>query len=79
MTEDEARNKWCPFSSTGNSIMCGMNRPELGGNYQGQLSTCKCLASDCACWLWDTLYIEGTATEVLKSAVTTGQCGLIKS
>lgn len=75
MTEDEAKTKWCPFGKTGNDVMCGMNRPAIGKNYQGLLDSCMCIASNCACWVWNE-----TAEELIKSGATeqTGHCGLIK-
>ena len=38
MTEEEAKDKWCPMS---------FNTPD-------QKDLLPCCASQCACWVWDT-------------------------
>ena len=76
MTEDEARTKWCPMTrydsgSEGN----GCNKPL---NYIGEHSA-YCIASDCACWVWDfDEYVYNVGMVEKAKSKTDGHCGLIQ-
>lgn len=59
MTEKEAKEKWCPKT---------FSRPEADGDG-------KCLASDCAVWIWDYCH---SATGELPREQWQGHCGLIQ-
>jgi hypothetical protein len=62
MTEDQARQKWCPFARyhpeiRGDAVQWktasgAANRfdPETAG--PKALASCRCLASDCMAWRW---------------------------
>ncbi len=71
MTEDEARKKWCPMvrhTSEHNepaSNKCGTPSGECVG--EGKWN--KCIASNCAMWVVDTVDIEEKPKQ--------GHCGLI--
>lgn len=61
MTEDEAKEKWCPFSRTmgmkGEVIMPAANRVFIyDGDNKLQFphpEMCACIASKCMAWRWD--------------------------
>ena len=76
MTEEEARDKWCPQTFNAEA-------PD------------RCIASECAVWVWDMVYPEiidpgfsekqrgvwssGGAVHVCQEPSTTdGHCGLIR-
>ena len=48
MTEDEARQKWCPFVR---EVICGQSE-RLGSynRFEGTQAGCNCIASDCMAW-----------------------------
>ena len=74
MTEDEAREKWCPFVNlttfsdhTGTQYIY-----DTRGNNDGIYS---CIASECMAWVWDYVWDEDQPTKVSKQ---NGHCGLVK-
>ena len=72
MTEQEAREKWCPMGRVlyeDNVVGGTYNRME--GNGEGS-SLSLCLASDCAMWVWEYSRPELTQGE------WEGKCGLIR-
>jgi len=73
MTEDEARNKWCPMVRYGNEAGCNRNSMP-----NGCTSPVNCIASDCACWVWDrdSAFVNGKLQDNVK--LNTGHCGLIQ-
>ena len=85
MTEQEAREKWCPMGRVlyeDNVIGGTYNRME--GNGEGS-SLSLCLASDCAMWVWDRkgkiVRLENGEIEYWKSwpeEEWQGHCGLIR-
>ena len=50
MTEDEARQKWCPFVR---EVICGQSE-RLGSynRFEGTQAGCNCIASDCMAFRW---------------------------
>lgn len=55
LTEEEAREKWCPFSrAQGTGAELSHNRPD--GSY-------NCIASGCMAWRWDERPLPGAGPE----------------
>lgn len=54
MTEDAARTKWCPFSSTGAYTDRGpMGAIAVNRDPRQEVElACLCIASDCMAWRW---------------------------
>lgn len=54
MTEDQAREKWCPFSRTGLRTGQGgvaVNRHVTDGDSEPEIyDETRCIASDCMAW-----------------------------
>ncbi len=72
MTEDKAREKWCPFARTwggpeGLTKFVSTNRYSESGEAMFDIE-CHCIASDCACWQWKAGAHKQTKPE--------GFCGL---
>lgn len=62
MTEEEARQKWCPFARCGDTAGCNRNGSEF------ELKP-YCIASDCMAWRWwDTLSDDGTGVHMVPTA-----------
>lgn len=77
MTEDEAREKWCPFVEVDGKSTC---RPE---EFETRDSDCPsyCIASECMAWRWNEPEIvaqrsEGGSTTTHYEGSTQGYCGL---
>lgn len=52
MTEEEAKQRWCPFARLGNEPGC--NRwPTPAERNEEEDSRALCIASDCMAWRWD--------------------------
>ena len=49
MTEDQAKEKWCPMVRMGAISSHGFNRDSQAGTDYPHY---KCVASDCAMWRW---------------------------
>ena len=86
MTEQEAREKWCPMGRVLGGVNKGTyNRKEEDGDGSG-LSLC--LASDCAMWIvdldarYEPVFFEGQWTRKkigeLPKEEWKGHCGLIR-
>ena len=74
MTEEEARQKWCPFAR--DMLSAGGNRMAYGGGAEDEpesedcarqfaaemAAAHPCIASDCMAWRWGECY--GRATEL---------------
>ena len=79
MTEQEAREKWCPMGRVldGDNMIGTYNRMEADGEGSG-LSLC--LASDCAMWVWDRVRRDNGAGVFinLPRHEREGHCGLIR-
>ena len=69
MTEEEAREKWCP--------MARVHGMESAGN---RIDHANCIASGCMAWVWDdTEELIGSMTiKHLNASKTSGHCGLVK-
>lgn len=80
MTEQEAREKWCPFARTiKTTSFNGVPQWEVAGNrvdanpvlgIRGEDSPwpCRCIGPDCMAWRW-----QSPAT---REAISRGYCGL---
>lgn len=71
MTEDQAKQKWCPFSRMAHwNAPTGGNRPT---DPDGFIPHVNCIASDCMAWRWSL-----TNAEVKDGRLTPkeGYCGL---
>jgi len=81
MDEVTAKTKWCPHSMISALEECAMGVATY--TYNRDINTkqlpaeCKCLASDCAMWVWDTESIF-VGDELEDVNLNTGHCGLIK-
>lgn len=68
MTEDEAKEKWCPMARIGYSP-----QGELFDNRQYNFATTQCIASTCMMWRYiNPSYVKGTEEDKKLS----GYCGL---
>lgn len=70
MTEDEAREKWCPMVQVTSAQH--MNDIEYGDNRGGGDENHNCIASDCMCWRWGQRLEDGE----FCASDTYGYCGL---
>lgn len=61
MTENDAKSKWCPLARMDEN---NSNRRYVDGTCEQDP---KCIASECACWVW-----EG------NESYFTGHCGLTR-
>lgn len=92
MTEQEARQKWCPFvrmtvkpSTMLEKMVVGNNRGQAGSE-KGDVVSTACIASDCMAWRvkWSTEQLEarnrswfgGKPWPEGLSDVPDGYCGL---
>ena len=73
MTEDEARNKWCPMVRyvpnrpfSFGRIVAAVNRWIDDEDTQLSPDPCQCIASDCACWEWDIGIYHATRDKFLE-------------
>lgn len=71
-TEDEAKERWCPFSraTTGDDngvqmAMTSYNRP-FGPSYSGG-HECQCIASTCMAWRWQPLMADQPFLDAVKA------------
>lgn len=65
MTEDEARQKWCPMVREGGAVF-------VSNRSSAQQHAFNCIASDCMMWRWRKPGFDG----VPSSDKTKGYCGL---
>lgn len=72
MKEEEAREKWCPMGRGDWAGDGGINRMSMSGGIFEPSPDCMCIASDCACWVWDK-------EESQMMMGDYGHCGLIRS
>ena len=85
MTEEEAKTKWCPqVRYVVNASDCFM-----GNRFDHAFEEeCKCIASDCAMWVWDRKPLTddqlrqqsgqlGSGRD--KLGPCTGHCGLVRN
>ena len=69
MTEQEAREKWCPMARVPIASEAYLNSTTREFN-------CFCIASDCAMWVWeDKLFFNPDTNKEEKDE---GHCGLIR-
>ena len=88
MTEDEAREKWCPHVRYRSDRFPegGINRWTAQGDTQDMPSMCYCIASKCMAWRWAVSPADVKAAErqVVRDSLAiealdrgpTGYCGL---
>lgn len=71
MTENDAKSKWCPMARTTFAEYPPGNRDFSHG--QGGIAVnanpeyARCIASECACWVWDG-----------NNSFVIGHCGLAR-
>lgn len=73
MTEEKAKEKWCPFARAASAIgPVAVNRMETSLTKDGSIADpdCLCLGSECMAWRWDF-------TGNTKS-IDSGGCGLVR-
>lgn len=77
MKEQDAKQKWCPYVRVE-----GANRWEMGPNPRPEWGEetnpvmCRCIASDCALWVWEGEHLNGCHSN--GAPCKNGHCGLIK-
>ena len=82
MTEDEARQKWCPMVRLAYDTVSAnrfVNDPRSGMTTPD--ADCCCIASDCMMFKWDDNYDHGgdsTADRYNTANNRGGYCGLTK-
>lgn len=67
MTEEEAKEKWCPMAQISYQFYAGIGRSEFQ----------QCSGSNCMMWRWNTAgfkYCDGDRVDVPSK--TDGYCGL---
>lgn len=71
MTEDRAKEKWCPFSRVALDEGMAANRTaSMGrGGYADIAEETRCLASGCMAWRWSTIVARAPI-------LSEGHCGL---
>lgn len=65
-TEEEAKKRWCPFvqiSGTGNPEQGGGFYTNRGGDIVAP-KYCRCIASDCMAWQWETAFNDEAVNEM---------------
>jgi hypothetical protein len=83
MTEDEARQKWCPFARIAKFVRNTETGEPTGvvasGNRflaaDGPLSDAPCIASQCMAWRWNAIVAPGVEG-VAGVKLDVGYCGL---
>lgn len=89
MTEDEARQKWCPFSRIADpNAMTGGNRryrQQGGGAAPAKHAfnqATRCIASECMAWRWKLVVKEHHPMQLIiepdEYSETDGYCGLAR-
>ena len=83
MTEDEAKEKWCPFARLGFSGRPGsaaVNRILDVDNPAIMDNLTQCIGSDCMAWRWSKLPNHVSQMQMItdpdKHSDTDGYCGL---
>ena len=85
MTEDEARQKWCPFARvamiSSSDIECPpCNRLAIDGvsGLEKNPAGARCIASDCMAWRWHTSPAQAVEINARGNAGAKahGVCGL---
>ena len=70
MTEEEAREKWCPFAR----VMMLAPAPDHNPAVNRRDMNCHCIASGCMAWRWGDLPRDGNRFQPVTPRV--GYCGL---
>jgi len=82
MTEDQAREKWCPFARVtevdemGNSNACDYNRQYHPSDVVTHGYPAQCVASDCMAWRWKLDADLRQMVDALDNGKQIGYCGL---
>jgi hypothetical protein len=83
MTEEEAKQRWCPFTRSGAADSAGINRSlkvdeTLGVNPEQRLvSATRCLGSGCMAWRVNRDVYRDMNTEITGQTLPSyGYCGL---
>lgn len=74
MTEDEARQKWCPFGEDPDPLI----QMDAGGNIIREVrskSRARCIASDCMAWRWGLKLNERSVVPTYIQDREHGFCG----
>ena len=67
MTEDEAKQKWCPHARLRTSWSSPYGGVALAGTNRWEKGNAKCIASGCMAWRWE---------DIAKRKPIDGYCGL---
>ena len=71
MTEDEAREKWCPF------VRLQYDHPAINRTWDTpNPGKCRCIASDCMAWRWAEQGHDPDDMPGIGEHPSTGYCGL---
>jgi hypothetical protein len=81
MTEEEAKNKWCPFARVGTGYGTGMVAVNRGVSPPSEMEALRemtfCVASKCMARRWNVVAPVNNKGEPLYDAQPThGRCGL---
>ena len=81
MTEDEARQRWCPFvrvTVTPNDASWQGNMLTNRGDIPASSANTLCIASDCMAWRWNKNTVSGSLRTPRASGCPEpkGHCGL---
>lgn len=56
MTEDEAKQKWCPHARIQTSWTSLHGGVALAGTNRWEKGSAKCIASECMAWRWEAAF-----------------------
>ena len=72
MTEDEAKQKWCPHARIQTSWTSLHGGVALAGTNRWEKGSAKCIASECMAWRWCVTRVDDDDNDIHDY----GYCGL---